>query len=175
MSNRLNDAVGAAKGVYASAKDGAGVAATSAKATLFDVAKAAAGIVTTIKSLGVDDVLGWVGLSRKRSPLTTIAVFGAGVALGAGMAVLLSPTSGEALRRDLLNRLDGLKQKAEDLLRQTGLGVKQAEHTAQETGNETAESIKGTVGASETSAGNSHHGPESPGQEKGGERDQHLS
>ncbi|MGK4003532.1 YtxH domain-containing protein [Sorangium sp. So ce1036] len=170
MSNRLNDAVGTAKVVYESAKDGAGVAATSARATLFDVAKAAVGIATTIRALGVDDALGWVGLSRKRSPMTTIAVFGAGVALGAGVAALLSPTSGEALRRDLLNRLDGLKHKAGDALRQAGREARQAERKVEEKVNETVDSMKGAVSSPEASAGNSHYGLEGSG-----ERGHHLS
>ncbi|AUX34476.1 MULTISPECIES: YtxH domain-containing protein [Sorangium] len=161
---RLNDAVGTAKGVYESAAAGAGVAATTAKTTAFDVAKAVAGIAATVGALGFDDVLGWVGLARKRSPLTTLAFFGAGVAVGAGVAMLLSPTSGEALRRDILNRLDGLK-------RQATRGVEQAERKVQDKVGGAVDAVKGAV-SSET--GNSHYGMEG-GRAQGGESGHHLS
>ena len=162
---RLNDAVGTAKGVYESAATGAGVAATTAKTTAFDVAKAVAGIAATIGALGFDDVLGWVGLARKRSPLTTLAFFGAGIAVGAGVAVLLSPTSGEALRRDILSRLDGLK-------RQATRGVEQAERTVHDKVGGAVDAVKGAVSSSET--GNSHYGIEG-GRAQGGESGHHLS
>ncbi|WP_437605352.1 YtxH domain-containing protein [Sorangium sp. So ce834] len=161
---RLNDAVGTAKGVYESAAAGAGVAATTAKTTAFDVAKAVAGIAATVGALGFDDVLGWVGLARKRSPLTTLAFFGAGIAVGAGVAMLLSPTSGEALRRDILNRLDGLK-------RQATRGVEQAERKVQDKVGGAVDAVKGAV-SSET--GNSHYGMEG-GRAQGGESGHHLS
>ncbi|WP_437730349.1 YtxH domain-containing protein [Sorangium sp. So ce1335] len=163
MTNRLNDAMGTAKGVYESAAVGAGVAATTAKTTAFDVAKAVAGIAATVGALGVDDVLGWVGLARKRSPLTTLALFGAGIAVGAGVAVLLSPTSGQALRRDIVNRLDGLKSKATHK-------VEQAERQVQSKVGSAVDAVKGAVSSSET--GNSHYGMEG---RPGGESGHHLS
>ncbi|WP_433926767.1 YtxH domain-containing protein [Sorangium cellulosum] len=164
MTNRLNDAVGAAKGVYETAAVGAVGAATTAKTTAFDVAKAVAGIAATIGALGFDDVLGWVGLARRRSPLATLAYFGAGVAVGAGVAMLLSPTSGEALRRDILTRLDGLK-------RQATRGVEQAERQVQSKVGGAVDAVKGAVSSSET--GNSHYGIE--GGRQGGESGHHLS
>ncbi|WP_434041291.1 MULTISPECIES: YtxH domain-containing protein [Sorangium] len=160
MTNRLNDAVGTAKGVYETAAVGAVGAATTAKTTAFDVAKAVAGIAATIGALGFDDVLGWVGLARRRSPLATLAYFGAGVAVGAGVAMLLSPTSGEALRRDILTRLDGLK-------RQATRGVEQAERQV----GGAVDAVKSAVSPSET--GNSHYGIE--GGRQGGESGHHLS
>ncbi|WP_437774709.1 YtxH domain-containing protein [Sorangium sp. So ce1097] len=163
MTNRLNDAMGAAKGVYESAAVGAGVAATTARTTAFDVAKAVAGVAATIGAIGLDDMLGWVGLARKRSPLATLAFFGAGVAVGAGVAMLLSPTSGEALRRDILNRLDGLKQQATRK-------VEQAERQVQGKVGSAVDAVKGAVSSSET--GNSHYGVEG---RQGGESGHHLS
>ncbi|WP_437923598.1 YtxH domain-containing protein [Sorangium sp. So ce291] len=176
MTNRLNDAVGAAKGVYESAAVGAGAAATAAattataaattaKTTAFDVAKAVAGIAATIGAIGFDDVLGWVGLARKRSPLTTLAFFGAGIAVGAGVAALLSPTSGPALRREILARLDGLKRQATQ-------GVEQAEHQIQSKVGGAVDAVKGAVSSSES--GNSHYGAEGSGRQ-GGESGHHLS
>ena len=168
MTNRLNDAVGTAKGVYESAAVGAGVAATTAKTTVFDVAKTIVGVAATVGALGVDDVLGWIGLTRKRSPLTTLGFFGAGVAVGAGVALLLSPTSGEALRREILNRLDGLK-------RQATRGVEQAERKVQDKVGSAVDAVKGVVAPSETSAASSHYGIEETGRSHGGESGHHLS
>jgi gas vesicle protein len=167
MTNRLNNAVGTAKGVVESAASGAGVAATTAKTTVLDVAKAIVGVAATVGALGFDDVLGWVGLSRKRSPLTAIGLFGAGVAVGAGAALLLSPTSGEALRREILTRLDGLK-------RQATRGVEQAERKVEDKVGSAVDAVKGAVG-SEASSANSHYSVEGAGLSHGGESGHHLS
>jgi hypothetical protein len=43
----------------------------------------------------------------------SLAVFGAGMALGAGLAALLSPRSGPALRRDLIERVRRLRDQAD--------------------------------------------------------------
>ncbi|WP_437274825.1 YtxH domain-containing protein [Sorangium sp. So ce375] len=167
MTNRLNNAVGTAKGVVESAASGAGVAATTAKTTVFDVAKAIVGVAATVGALGFDDVLGWVGLSRKRSPLTALGLIGAGVVVGAGAALLLSPTSGEALRREILTRLDGLK-------RQATRGVEQAERKVQDKVGSAVDAVKGAVG-SEASSANSHYSVEGAGLSHGGESGHHLS
>ncbi|WP_437541630.1 YtxH domain-containing protein [Sorangium sp. So ce327] len=164
MTNRMNNAVGTAKGVVESAATGAGVAATAARTTAFDVAKAVAGVAATVGALGFDDVLGWVGLSRKRSPLTALGLFGAGLAVGAGVALLLSPTSGEALRRELLTRLDGLKRQAT-----------QAERKVQDKVGSAVDAVKGAVAPSDASSANSHYGIEGAGLSHGGESGHHLS
>ncbi|WP_437979889.1 YtxH domain-containing protein [Sorangium sp. So ce117] len=164
MTNRMNNAVGTAKGVVESAATGAGVAATAARTTAFDVAKAVAGVAATVGALGFDDVLGWVGLSRKRSPLTALGLFGAGLAVGAGVALLLSPTSGEALRRELLTRLDGLKRQAT-----------QAERKVQDKVGSAVDAVKGAVTPSDASSANSHYGIEGAGRSHGGESGHHLS
>ncbi|WP_437669682.1 YtxH domain-containing protein [Sorangium sp. So ce131] len=163
---KLNDAVGTAKVVYETAKDGAGVAAVGAKTTALDVAKAVAGVAATIGAIGFDDVLGWVGLARKRSPFSTLAILGAGIVVGAGVAMLLSPTSGEALRRDILNRLDGMK-------RQAGRGLDQAERKVQEKVSGAVDAVKGAGSSSEAAPGNSMYGLE--GGRQGGESGHHLS
>ena len=61
-------------------------------------------------------------MSRRHEPawsdaLTarSLAVFGVGMALGAGLAALLSPRSGPALRRDLIERVRRLRDQAADL------------------------------------------------------------
>ncbi len=61
-------------------------------------------------------------LPRRHEPVWTdaitarsLAVFGVGMALGAGLAALLSPQSGPALRRELIERVQRLRET-------TGLG-----------------------------------------------------
>jgi hypothetical protein len=51
------------------------------------------------------EMLRWVGLERRRSRVARVATsagwFGAGVALGSGLALLLTPHSGPEMRRKL--------------------------------------------------------------------------
>jgi hypothetical protein len=60
------------------------------------------------------EVLHWVGLQRSRSRMARVARgaswFGAGVALGGGLALLLTPHSGPEMRR----RLSSQAQRARD-------------------------------------------------------------
>ena len=61
-----------------------------------------------LRDLSKDDVLSALGLTSKPSTserlLGTLAVFGVGLLVGAGAALLLAPKSGEALRADLGER-----------------------------------------------------------------------
>lgn len=69
-----------------------------------------------------DDLLGRVGLEVRRG--TAARVFGAttllvgGIALGAGLALLLAPKSGEGMRKDILRQLGRLKNGVSDLREQ---------------------------------------------------------
>lgn len=58
------------------------------------------------------ELLGWVGLQRRRNRVSRLAQgaswFGAGVALGGGLALLLTPHNGPEMRR----RLGGQVQRA---------------------------------------------------------------
>lgn len=60
------------------------------------------------------EALRWVGLQRSRGRMTRVAQgagwFGAGVALGSGLALLLTPHNGSEMRR----RLSGQAQRARD-------------------------------------------------------------
>jgi hypothetical protein len=58
--------------------------------------------------------LSWLGLTRRRSPLQGVATFGAGAIVGAGVALLVAPTSGAELRARLLRVLGGASQKTPD-------------------------------------------------------------
>jgi len=62
-----------------------------------------------ITNMDKDDVLGMLGLEARRSQssrlMTTLGTFGIGLLVGAGVALLLAPTAGSALRRDLRAKL----------------------------------------------------------------------
>ena len=65
--------------------------------------------LSDLSDLSKDDILSALGLAAKPSPserlLGTLGVFGLGVLIGAGAALLLAPKSGQGLREDLGDRL----------------------------------------------------------------------
>jgi gas vesicle protein len=128
MSTTLNDTMDTANGALDSARESTGHAVGSARSSIVDGVKAVSGIVAMLRDLGVNDALGWVGLSRTRSPLRGLAVFGAGVALGAGVGVLFAPMSGGDLRRAILGRLmgpiGGAKEAVKTEAREVGEGAR---------------------------------------------------
>jgi hypothetical protein len=64
--------------------------------------------IRTISRLEATDVLGWVGLTTRRSRLpATSALVAAGALIGAAAALLLTPSSGRALRTRLGRRTGG--------------------------------------------------------------------
>jgi hypothetical protein len=107
-------AVGTARHAMGSARDSTGHAVSGARSTLLDGVKTVSGIVAMLRDLGVSDALGWVGLSRRRSPLLSVAIFGAGVAVGAGAGLMFAQTSGTDLRRAILVRLMGPMDAAKE-------------------------------------------------------------
>ncbi len=64
--------------------------------------------INDLRDLSKDDVLSALGLTSKPSTsdrlLETLTVFGVGLLVGAGAALLLAPKSGQALRADLGER-----------------------------------------------------------------------
>ena len=71
-------------------------------------------------SLGWADVLGSVGLARRRSRLfESILLVGAGAAVGAGTALLLAPASGHETRARLGKEFSRLGEAATDAIRDT--------------------------------------------------------
>ena len=62
-----------------------------------------------------DDILGALGLQTKQSASAwafgTFGLFGLGVLVGAGIALLLAPKPGEELRRDLGVRLKSVRDQ----------------------------------------------------------------
>ena len=117
-------AVGTAKHAFGSAKDGAEHAAASARTTWLDGVKAVTGIVAVMRGFQAEDALGWVGLTRRRSPLAAIGIFGAGALVGAGVAMLFAPLSGAETRRRIMKGLEGLKGEAQSTLERAEAEVK---------------------------------------------------
>jgi len=99
MSTTINDSMDTVKDMMNNAKEGTEHAVSSTRSVLFDGLRAAAGVVSILRSFGVGDALGWFGLARRRSPVSAIATFGAGVAVGTGLGMLLAPMSGSDTRR----------------------------------------------------------------------------
>jgi gas vesicle protein len=126
-------AVGTAKQALGSAREGAEHAVSSARSRWMEGIRAAAELVTMVRSLQTGDALGWIGLQRRRGALASLGVFGAGIAVGAGLGVLFAPTSGVEMRRRLVGRVQALKGNAENTLRDAAPAVKDAVEKAEET------------------------------------------
>ena len=77
-----------------------------------------------------DDVLHAVGLQYERtfsSTLAAVSLFAIGALTGAALALLLAPCSGEALRRDVKERLGSWSRAASE---QAGVPAADREHAA---------------------------------------------
>lgn len=117
-------AVGTAKHALGSAKDGAEHAAASARSSWLDGVKAVTGMVAVMRGFQAEDALGWVGLTRRRSPFAAIGLFGAGALVGAGVAMLFAPVSGAETRRRIMKGLEGLKGEAQSTIDRAETEVK---------------------------------------------------
>jgi hypothetical protein len=77
-------------------------------------------LIETIEGLRFDDILGVVGLERKPSALGHLlpvaGLVAVSAAVGAGIALLLAPTSGSKLRARLSDGLDEAKLRLSDSL-----------------------------------------------------------
>jgi hypothetical protein len=79
---------------------------------------AATKLAQTISHLEADDVLGLVGLARRRNYLLeNIALVGLGAIAGAGAALLLAPASGTETRERMAYEFGKVKDKTVDALR----------------------------------------------------------
>lgn len=70
--------------------------------------------ISDISNLSKEDILSALGLESKATTtervLGSIGIFGVGLLVGAGIALLLAPKSGQDLREDLQQRLRNLRQ-----------------------------------------------------------------
>jgi gas vesicle protein len=149
MASILDDTVSAAKNAMGAAREnaghamgaareGAGHAVASTRSGVLDALRVMTGLVATLRSLDGDDALGWIGLARRRSPLSTLAVFGAGMAVGTGVGMMLAPVSGKELRGMLLDRVRGAKGEAQ-------ASIAEVATTAQETAKKVEKKIETRV------------------------------
>ena len=69
--------------------------------------------INDLRELSKEDLLSALGLTSKPSTserlLGALGIFGVGLLVGAGAALLLAPKSGEALRADLGERIRNLR------------------------------------------------------------------
>ena len=72
-----------------------------------------------VRAVELNDVLGVLGLARRRSYLAqNIALVGVGAAVGAGVALLLAPASGRETRKRLSEGVGTLSEKGAEKLQQ---------------------------------------------------------
>ena len=161
VNHGVKEAAEAAEHVFDSAKKGVGTAKTVAEHSASDVistvlkgVSAVTGIVTMLRHLDLDDGLSWVGLARRRNPLTNFAIFGAGVMVGAGLGVLFAPMSGAETRRAIRGPIDDFMRKGADTIRRGEAEIEhkaeelanKAEHKAEELANKAETQVKKVVG-----------------------------
>jgi len=103
-----------AKSTIDSARGETQHAASTVLSTLKEGVGVAASAISLIRSLEMSDALGWIGLARRRGPFESMALFGSGLFVGAGLGVLFAPMSGAELRGTLLSRLRGAQKKVEE-------------------------------------------------------------
>jgi hypothetical protein len=112
MMKTTQDAIDSLQPITEQAREGVQVAKRSMLQTLTGAASliakgvsATTMLMTVLRKLDRDDGLAWFGLSRRRNPLVSIGIFGAGAATGATLALLFAPTSGLKLRQKLFESL----------------------------------------------------------------------
>ena len=75
--------------------------------------------IKDLRDLSKDDILTALGMTSKPSTserlLDTLGIFGLGLVVGAGAALLLAPKSGDALRADLGERFRNLRSDKAEL------------------------------------------------------------
>lgn len=75
----------------------------------------AQGSVRSTYDTGVDALLDRLGLEQKRSTMEVImpalAIFGAGLAVGAALGVMFAPKRGDELRSDIRHRIGDIKDR----------------------------------------------------------------
>ena len=75
--------------------------------------------VKVARTFEVNDLLGVIGLQRRRSAahaiLPAIGLVSLGAAVGAGVALLIAPSSGAELRQRLSERVDKLTDKLNEM------------------------------------------------------------
>src|SRR3954471_6937478 len=86
---------------------------------MIGTALASSRIGRDVRGLELNDVLGVMGLARRRSNVAqNLALLGVGAAVGAGVALLLAPASGSETRKRLSQGVERLSDRAVEKLEQ---------------------------------------------------------
>lgn len=142
MSNRLNDTldetVGTAKDVMESAKEGTEQAFKTTREKLMEGLHLVVGLAPVLRGLG-DGLLARVGLARRPSPFESIAIFSAGVAVGAGLGVMFAPMRGSELRRTIRDAVQG---KTREIVDKASAEADEVEAKAEQLAGKTKDAVK---------------------------------
>jgi len=114
MSTNLDDTMNSAKKTMNDVRDTAGHTASATRSKVMEGMHLAATTITMLRSLGITDALGWVGLQRRRGPFGTSLTFGAGFLAGAAVGLLAAPMAGSDMRRRIAQRVMGMEHRAEE-------------------------------------------------------------
>jgi gas vesicle protein len=166
-------AVGSAAGVAAGA---ATKAALGTKGYALEAAVGAMQLLKLARHIDADDVLGLMGLMRRRrNPLGAIALLGGGMAIGAGIGLLLAPVSGREARAFLMRTIGGLGGKVTDEVetlqgRATEV-VEQVQERASEIAGQVQEKAASIAGQDQEASGGQDQETEGEGEgRRGGKR-----
>ncbi|AKT40249.1 YtxH domain-containing protein [Chondromyces crocatus] len=146
---KLEDKVDVALKGVEQAKDQVGSTLTSGVSLMLKGATAVAGAAMAVRHFSVDDGLGWFGLARKRSPLYSAALVGAGVVagvgIGAGLGILFAPRPGADTRWALKQRSQKIQGEAKHLLAQASSEVKAMGENVQHFAEKARDAVKPVV------------------------------
>jgi len=91
--------------------------------------------LNSLQNLSGDDILAAIGLERRRAVsdalIPSLALFTAGALVGAAAAVLLTPKTGQQLRRELTDGARDLSQKITSTAQEYASAVRPAQSNAQ--------------------------------------------
>jgi len=113
MSTMMHDSMKTARDGVGAVREGTARTVTSTVTSVLKAVSAVSGVVSVLRSFAPEDGLAWLGLARRR-PLRSAGLFGAGVAVGAGLGVLFAPMSGRDLRRAAAERFGPKKHAGEE-------------------------------------------------------------
>lgn len=143
--NTMGHAVDSAKHAAGSAKKSTERAASVAFSDITSGIRAATEVISMIRNFGVDDALGWIGLARRRQGYESIAIFGSGMIVGAGIGMIFAPMSGADLRKAFLKRLQGAEKEVEKVAGAVKDAVVNAEHKVEDAACKAKDTVVGAA------------------------------
>lgn len=145
MNTKINDSMDSVKDIVSSAKEGTEHAVASTRSVVLDGIRMVGGVVSILRGIGVGDALGWFGLARRRSGLSTLASFGAGMVVGTGVGMLFAPKSGADTRQAIKDTVIGL-------LGDAGRTVAKAEATVEDGAKQVGAKVEDLATKAKTAA-----------------------